>query len=763
MSDTNAALVIAFDARIGQLEGALARVNRTLKSVDNEAKRTRASVTQSLGSLGNDVSVAFARAATAIVAFGTAWAGLAVTQGIRGVINSVGELADTANQLDVSTASLIAFRDAFAEGGGNAEAANQSLQRIGVLIGDASRGSEEAINTFAALGVAFKNTDGSIRTTENVLQSIIARINETESQTEKLSLAAEVVGRRAAPAFVAAIGEMDGSLPGYIQRMRELGIVVGDDTPAKFDTLNTSLDRLKQTFVAAFAEAIASVAPALTRFFTQLQTDVTAAIAGLRGLMQRNRELSDPTLQGLQNQNAQALVRLRETERRARELESERPSTTIIGGLFARNAEAIDRDLMANREANRLATERVATLQREIEGRTRLVNELARINLPADVDPTRGNAPITPEDRPGRPPTPITRGGGTSEADRELNRRLAEASRLLEGIADKARPSLEALQAGFNDSATAVAVLTANMGRLSDVQRQTLENINFGTISGQVTTAAEQTAAAMLRAGASAKDIERQIEESVRAYAQRLVDLNRLTAEQVEQLVARTTAATQRVTQARTTFSQGLGEGIGIDPKNQTTFEFDVGRGVAQTGLQFFDNLTQTLDKVAEGSVTAGEAMLKLAADFAKSVALMVAKLALLRAVQAAFNYFFPATPGVPTPGAASFGGARMAGGAVAGGYSYLVGERGPELFTPRGSGTITNNRGLYGGVPTLTIQNNAPGVVIEPQQIDSRTVIAAVNQARTEIARDYSTSMRTGYGPYSEHLMRTHQLRRRL
>ena len=75
----------------------------------------------------------------------------------------------------------------------------------------------------------------------------------------------------------------------------------------------------------------------------------------------------------------------------------------------------------------------------------------------------------------------------------------------------------------------------------------------------------------------------------------------------------------------------------------------------------------------------------------------------------------------------------------------------------------ITSNQNLYSASPTLMIQNNAPGVVIEPQEVDNRTVIAAVNLARTEIARDYSTSMRTGYGPYSEHLMRTHQVRRRL
>lgn len=43
-------------------------------------------------------------------------------------------------------------------------------------------------------------------------------------------------------------------------------------------------------------------------------------------------------------------------------------------------------------------------------------------------------------------------------------------------------------------------------------------------------------------------------------------------------------------------------------------------------------------------------------------------------------------------------GGARAAGGPVSSGTSYLVGERGPELFTPNSSGTITPNHELGSG-----------------------------------------------------------------
>ena len=48
--------------------------------------------------------------------------------------------------------------------------------------------------------------------------------------------------------------------------------------------------------------------------------------------------------------------------------------------------------------------------------------------------------------------------------------------------------------------------------------------------------------------------------------------------------------------------------------------------------------------------------------------------------------------------GSGPLAGFRADGGPVSAGKSYIVGERGPELFTPRGSGQITSNEALRGG-----------------------------------------------------------------
>jgi len=52
------------------------------------------------------------------------------------------------------------------------------------------------------------------------------------------------------------------------------------------------------------------------------------------------------------------------------------------------------------------------------------------------------------------------------------------------------------------------------------------------------------------------------------------------------------------------------------------------------------------------------------------------------------------------------FGGGRAVGGSVSGGISYLVGERGPELFVPSSGGSIIPNNKLGGGI-TINITGN--------------------------------------------------------
>jgi phage-related minor tail protein len=62
--------------------------------------------------------------------------------------------------------------------------------------------------------------------------------------------------------------------------------------------------------------------------------------------------------------------------------------------------------------------------------------------------------------------------------------------------------------------------------------------------------------------------------------------------------------------------------------------------------------------------------------------------------------------------------GKRANGGPVAGGSTYLVGERGPELFTPSSSGNITPSHAMGGGANiTVNVNGGDPDAVVRAIQ----------------------------------------------
>jgi hypothetical protein len=64
------------------------------------------------------------------------------------------------------------------------------------------------------------------------------------------------------------------------------------------------------------------------------------------------------------------------------------------------------------------------------------------------------------------------------------------------------------------------------------------------------------------------------------------------------------------------------------------------------------------------------------------------------------------------------FGGGKAVGGPVMGGTTYLVGEQGPELFTPSGSGSIIPNGSLGGGSTINITVNGALDPISTARQI---------------------------------------------
>lgn len=96
--------------------------------------------------------------------------------------------------------------------------------------------------------------------------------------------------------------------------------------------------------------------------------------------------------------------------------------------------------------------------------------------------------------------------------------------------------------------------------------------------------------------------------------------------------------------------------------------------------------------------------------DFIKSILIEQAKIELKKGLTGASSGGGLLSMVLGWVGGGSFGGARANGGPVTGGLPYLVGERGPELFTPNNSGYITPNNRMGGGGIVINTNIDARG-----------------------------------------------------
>jgi phage-related minor tail protein len=156
-----------------------------------------------------------------------------------------------------------------------------------------------------------------------------------------------------------------------------------------------------------------------------------------------------------------------------------------------------------------------------------------------------------------------------------------------------------------------------------------------------------------------------------------------------------------------------------------------------------YDAVWSNMSSAIEQFVRTGKLSIK---DFTRSVIqdmlIMNMKLQAMTLIRGLLGSFIPQVASMsPSQYALDFGGARLGtranGGPVSGGSPYLVGERGPELFMPSGSGTIVPNHMLANNTPVTNVTNNYINAIdaksFEQRLLESNQAIWSANQYATK------------------------------
>jgi len=204
--------------------------------------------------------------------------------------------------------------------------------------------------------------------------------------------------------------------------------------------------------------------------------------------------------------------------------------------------------------------------------------------------------------------------------------------------------------------------------------------------------------------------------------------------------IAKTEKVVAANQKARTEFSTGWNEAFAQYRDNAQT--------MADAGRKSFNTIVDSMSTALENFAKTGKiSFSSLAASIIQDLIAIQIKAQATQLFSglggSVFSSFFQSSNvSVPGEGTMSikdyFGGPKAAGGDVSGGTPYLVGEQGPELIVPKGSGTVIPNNKLMGmGGTNQNITNNYINAIdtksFEDRLYGSSGAIWAANQYATK------------------------------
>jgi len=172
------------------------------------------------------------------------------------------KIGKTSEKLGIDPLFLQKLRFAAEQTGVKVTALDMGLQRFIRRTAEAARGTGEAKQALADLGIELFNNDGSLRNVESVLFDVADAIANTSDSAEQVRLAFKFFDSEGV-ALVATLKEGSAGLKGFFQEAENLGMLISRDTIKQTEAFADATNRIKKQFDALVAGIMGAFLPAL--------------------------------------------------------------------------------------------------------------------------------------------------------------------------------------------------------------------------------------------------------------------------------------------------------------------------------------------------------------------------------------------------------------------------------------------------------------------------------------------------------------------
>ena len=256
---------------VGQLTIEMAaNVARLQKDMD----AARKSVETAMGGITKSAGLAM----KALGAIGVALSAAAVAKWVQHAIDAADETNKLSQKIGVAVKDLAGLQLAFQQGGVSAESMQKGMSKlaVGILNGNAA---------LLAMGIATRNSDGSLKSTRDIVGEVADKFTTYEDGIGKTALAVSLFGKAGAD-LIPTLNAGGGSLDEYDSIAKKLGLTLSKETAEGAEKFNDTMELIHLGSKGVATQVAVELIPTLQNLSGQFlefmtQGDGIQIVAGL--------------------------------------------------------------------------------------------------------------------------------------------------------------------------------------------------------------------------------------------------------------------------------------------------------------------------------------------------------------------------------------------------------------------------------------------------------------------------------------------------
>lgn len=251
--------------------------NKQLDQIDQKAEKTGGT----FGKIAGGVAKAGALVAGAAVAVGTAVLGFATKSS-----EASSRVNDMSTKLGISKTAFQEYDYVMKMVGGSAESLQAGIKTLSNQAVTATEGINESSKAFEELGITVTDTQGNMKSQEQLLNETIKALSGMEDETRRTALGSQLLGKSAmelTPILAMGAEEFENTK----KKAHELGLVLSDEAIGAGDEFGDTMETLKLTVGSLMTQAITPLLPILNDLMNEFIEILPSLMDFIRPLLEK--------------------------------------------------------------------------------------------------------------------------------------------------------------------------------------------------------------------------------------------------------------------------------------------------------------------------------------------------------------------------------------------------------------------------------------------------------------------------------------------